>query len=67
MRGLERWSQQLHEVWREKEEIGVVTQREREQILREIELVRKLGKEGGKEKKYVLRELLMICLCVTCI
>ena len=58
MRGLERQSQQLHEFWWEKEEseIGLVSQREREQILREIAMVRKIGREGGndiaREKKY---------------
>ena len=71
MRGLESQSQQLHEAWREKEESdrGWLV-REREQILREIELVRKIARKGGndiaREKKHVLRGLLMICLCVMC-
>ena len=43
-------------------------ERERQQILREIELVRKIGREGGddraREKKHVLREPLMIGLCI---
>ena len=51
---------------RRRSQIGLVSQRERELILREIGLVRKIGREGGndiaREKKYVLRELLMISL-----
>ena len=56
---------------RRRSQIGLVSQREREQILREREMVRKIGREGGndiaREKKYLLRELLMICLCIMCI
>ena len=56
---------------RRRSQTGLVSQREGEQILREIELIEKIGREGGngiaREKKYVLRELLMIGLCIMCI
>ena len=36
---------------RRRSQIGLVSQRKREQVLREIELVRKIGREGDRYGK----------------
>ena len=58
---------------RRRSQIGLVSQREREREGTDTERDRagKENREGGndiaREKKNVLRELLIICLCTMCI